>query len=215
MFKLNNAFVFLAVSILLFRCAGSSPKINQSPRKLNYSSADTVNGVILFSFSAPKSFLQYYYSLEILNVDTKTKTTLRGSSYEPDISNDSLKTGYEAIVLPKGNYRLYNWTISSGQTKFFPKGNFSLPFTVFGGDINYIGDYQGVVYNSLRKGPGHWPSTEVYFVVSNRYSQDAGVVASKFPDVDLSKVVNSMPDFVQNNTRFSLMYLKGINIPGE
>jgi hypothetical protein len=214
MFKLLIKLMFLTVPNLLVNgCASSIPNVSQSPKKLNYNRADSENGVILFSFSAPKSSWQYFFSLEILNEDTKVKTSLRGSSYKPDIKNDSLKISYEAVILPKGNYRLYNWEISSGQTKFFPKGNFSLPFTVFGGDVNYIGDYQGVINSGRRGGPGYWPSTEVYYLVSNRYNQDAVIVASKYPDVDFRKVLNSMPDFGQSNTKFSLMFLKGINIP--
>lgn len=183
------------------------------PVKTDNNQTDTSDGVVLFSFSVPRKSWQYTCSIEIINMNTKVRTWLSGAFYQPDIKNESVKMVYKAVVLPQGDYHIYNWEINYGQTKFFPKGNFSIPFTVHGGDINYIGDYMAVLMDDAGKSPKFMSPTDVHFVVSNQFKRDADIVKSKFADLDLNHVLNSMPDFSGNNTKYSLMYLKGINIP--
>lgn len=98
----------------------------------------------------------------------------------------------------------------AGETAYFPKGNFSIPFTVTGGRVNYFGDYFAVT----RKGkiflgePGSGR-----FIVSNRYQQDYDLIKERFPALINIRVMDAMPDFVRNNTAYTGMYLKGINTP--
>lgn len=128
-----------------------------------------------------------------------------------------MKIQYYTTVLLKGNYKIYGWGMvyntGNGKTTYYPKGNFSIPFTVFGGDINYVGDYRGQLVGNARNTDGIDVPTGAYFVVSNRYNQDYNVISNKFPNLKLDKVLNSMPDFTANNSVYSRMFLKGINIP--
>jgi hypothetical protein len=174
---------------------------------------DTSDGVVLISFSAPKKLWLYTCSIEIINVDTKVRTWLSGSFLQPDLTDDSVKVVYKAVELPEGDYHILNWQIYRGQSKFVPLGIFTIPFTVRSGHINYIGDYMGLLKNKAGKTPVFMPPTDVYFEVSDRFNSDADMFESKFKHLDLSNVLNAMPDFSGSNTKYSLMYLEGINIP--
>lgn len=214
---MNKYFTSLLLSIIalisLSGCAGSIQNSGQRSSDMTFNRSDTTKGMVLYSFSQSKSRWPISFSFDIIHTETKKKTTLFVGSNTPDVMNDSIQKCYGAVILPEGDYTLYNWKMSSGSNSYFPKGNFSIPFTIFGGDVNYIGDYLLKNIDVNRTAKGVWPYRETFFIVSNGYAEDFDIVKDKFPNLDLNKVLDAVPDFSRNNSKFSLMYLKGVQIP--
>ncbi|GLU54584.1 hypothetical protein [Dyadobacter frigoris] len=178
--------------------------------------SDSINGMVLFSISLPKQSNGNYY-IDIFHIESRKKEKLLIRTTEvPNLKNSEMKIYYGAKVLPKGEYKIYGFgkifndgTVESGYSS---RGNFAIPFTVFGGDVNYVGDYFGV-FKRVTNGGGLKVPTEAYFIVSNRYQEDKEIIREKFTGLDLNHVVDAMPDFTGNNSSYSGMYLKGINVP--
>ncbi len=206
---------FLPAVIVMFILNGCASSV-QGPMARTIDTMDSTSGTLLYSISTVKPEFSNYY-LGIFHLDSRKKEKLyRVSTYSPDIKNDSVSVHYNAITLPAGEYKIYAWGLEypmvNGTRTFFPKGNFSIMFTVSANRINYIGDYLAipVVGRDLL---GIKQPTGGYFVVSNRFEKDYQTITSHFSKLDFKGVIDAMPDFSANNTRYSLMYLKGINIP--
>ncbi len=154
------------------------------------------------------------YQLKIHNLDNHDKFPLNLMRLQerPDLDSDSLKTYYYAIRIPAGEYRIYGWTMSIGNTTYFPKSNISIPFTVTGGAVNYMGDYLAVTKSSP-KFLGMASPQGGLFVVSNQYEPHYALIQDKFPALKSWRVIDAMPDFIGSNTKYSGMLLKGINTP--
>jgi hypothetical protein len=206
-------FVICSVSLgLLTNCAGTY----QPPSNVSLNKSDTANGIVLYSISMPKSSLGTYY-LHIFHLGNRTKERLHISgSGIPDYKEEGMEIHYGAQTLPKGDYKIYGWEIvynyGGGKQTYFPKANISVPFTIYGGDVNYIGDY----FAGTRKITGNGElkiSMDFNFTVSNRYREDSKIIGNKYPALNLNKVVDAIPDFAGHNTANSGFYLKGINVP--
>lgn len=183
----------------------------------DFDESDSTKGLVIFSISTTKPAFSGYY-LEVFHFENRTKEKLRLSpSFQlPDIKGDSSKIYYNAVLLPSGEYKIYGWGMEfnsgTGITTFFPMGNFSLPFAVTGGRVNYLGDYLGTSKGG-RDILGMKRPTGGYFIVSSRFTEDFETIIRKWPNLDLNKTLNAVPDFGGNKPLRSLMYLKGINIP--
>lgn len=201
--------ILIASILLIFTNACVKPQ--QSVKEPDRT--DSTTGILLYSFTIMKPQLNIY-GLQIHNLDnhTKSQLTLMRSQEIPDIDNDSLKTYYYAIRVPAGEYRFYGWTMSGGGTTYFPKGNFTIPFTVAGASVNYIGDYFAVTKKSP-KFLGMSTAEGGLFVVSNRYESHYKLIQDKFPALKSWRVLDAMPDFLESNSKYSGMLLKGINTP--
>ncbi len=203
---------FCGCIFILTSCTGTY----QVPSSLTVNKSDSTSGVVLFSVSLPKqSYGQYY--IDIFHIESRKKEKLFISTAEvPNFKNGEMKIFYGVKVLPKGEYKIYSWGIdfNDGTRKkpYISKANIAFPFTVFAGDVNYLGDYFGV-YKRITNGGGLKVPTEAYFIVSNRYLEDKEIISKKFPGLNLNKTVDAMPDFTGNNTAHSGFYLKGINVP--
>lgn len=201
--------VLIASSLLVFTNACMKPQRSvQSP-----SQTDSTTGLLLYSFTTAKPEFSIY-QLQIHNLDNHDKfpLTLIRLQERPDIDNDSLKTYYYAIRVPAGEYRIYGWNMSIGNTTYFPKSNISIPFTVAGATVNYIGDYLAVT----KGGPKFFGMSAPeggLFVVSNQYEPHYELIQDKFPALKSWRVLDAMPDFIGSNTKYSGMLLKGINTP--
>lgn len=181
----------------------------------SFDKADSTQGLVIYSISTTKPTFNHYY-LDIFHLESRKKEKLEFGTFQlADVKNDSAKVYYFAVKLPIGDYKIYGWGMVTsygyGGTTIQPRGNFGLPFTVFGGSISYLGDYLGSA------GKGSFIGLEVpkggYFIVSNRYEEDYKAISEKWPSLDLTGVLNAMPDFSENKPTRSLMFLKGINIP--
>jgi len=182
----------------------------------NFDKTDSTKGLVIYSISTTKPIFSRY-NLKIFNLESRKKENFHLGTFQlADVKSDSVKIYYFAAMLPKGNYKIYGWDLVlnhyRGATTFSPRGNFSLPFTVAGGSINYLGDYLGTAVigkgiNVLLGPKGG------YYIVSNRYEEDFKAIAEKWPSLDLTGILNTMPDFSENKPIRSLMFLKGINIP--
>ena len=182
----------------------------------NFDRTDSTQGLLIYSISTTKPAYSSYY-LEVYHLESRKKEKLELLPFrEAEIKSDSIKVHYRAIMLPSGDYKIYGWGMTynygSGQKTFFPMGNFGLPFTVFGGRINYLGDYLGTTSLGRNVFGIKIPSGG-YFIVSNRFEEDYEAIINKWPNLDLNGILNSMPDFSENKPIRSLMFLKGINIP--
>lgn len=200
-----------ATAILMNGCAPA----RQNPKSVALST-DSINGTVLYSISTTKNVFSNYY-LEIFNLESRTKEKLyRVSEFNPDIKEDSVSVHYNAVTLPAGEYKIFGWSMvyltGNGTKTFFPMGNFSIPFTVAENSVNYLGDYLGVPTMG-RNIIGLKIPVGGYFIASERYEKDYQVISSRFPKLDLKGTVNAMPDFTKNNSRYSRIFLKGINIP--
>ncbi|WP_159466911.1 hypothetical protein [Dyadobacter sp. 3J3] len=188
----------------------------QIPSKLTLDKSDTTSGIVLFSFSVPRQSYGEYY-LDIFHIESRKREKLFFHTSEvPDIKNKEMRIYYGAKLLPKGEYKIYGWgMIFNGATAtstYTSRANFSIPFTIFEGDINYLGDYFGIFRRITDQGGLKVP-TEAYFIVSNRYMEDRELIRNKFSSLNLNHVVDGMPDFAGNNTAYSGLFLKGINVP--
>lgn len=213
MFLKSTLLCFFYGSIFLFTsCAGTY----QVPSSITVNKSDSTNGVVLFSISLPKQSYGHYY-IDIFHIESRKKEKLFISTADvPNFKNSEMKIYYGTKVLPKGAYKIYGWGIdfNDGTRKkpYISKANVAFPFTVFAGDVNYLGDYFGI-YRRITNGGGLKVPTEAYFIVSNRYLEDKDTISKRFPGLNLNKTVDAMPDFAGNNTAHSGFYLKGINVP--
>jgi hypothetical protein len=201
--------ILIASTLLIFTSACVKPQRSvKGPDQ-----TDSTTGILLYSFTTMKPELSIY-GLQIHNLDnhTKSQLTLMRSQETPDLDNDSLKTYYYAIRVPAGEYRFYGWTMSGAGTTYFPKGNFTIPFLVTGASVNYIGDYLAVTKRSP-KFLGMSTPEGGFFVVSNRYESHYELIQNKFPDLKNWRVLDALPNFIESNSKYSGMFLKGINTP--
>ena len=150
----------------------ASPSAAQRGRDVEkFDKTDSTQGLVIYSISTTKPAFSGYY-LDIFHLESRKKEKLRLQSFQlPEIKNDSSRVYYHAVMLPSGDYKIYGWGMEynygSGEKTFFPMGNFGLPFTVFGGSINYLGDYLGTT--TLGKSIiGLKVANGGYFIVSNR-----------------------------------------------
>lgn len=203
-------FAFVIVQILS-GCVAS----NFGPDPIRMDETDSTSGIAVFSISAGKSNISNY-SIKIVQNEYEMKGAMEVNVRRPDAQNDSVFTFYRAIVLPAGEYRIYGWTMTSVQgrseQKYFPKGNFSIPFTIRGGQINYLGDYRGVTNNAL-KNSLFGRSSNSYFIVSNHFQENLNDMKAKFPNLEIEEALRNIPDFATYNNIYSGMYLKGVQIP--
>lgn len=205
--------LFFSLLTLLFFAIPSTAQRGRDVEK--FDKTDSTRGLVIFSISTTKPILSIYY-LDIFHFESRKKARFALGTFQlADVKNDSAKVHYFATKLPRGHYKIFGWGLVSngiGGSTITPRGNFNLPFTVSGGSINYLGDYLGsAVYGkgiNVLKGPQGG-----YFIVSNRYEEDYKAIAEKWPSLDLTGILNAMPDFSENKPMRSLMYLKGINIP--
>lgn len=201
--------ILIASSLLIFTNACVKPQRSvQGP-----SQTDSTTGILLYSFTTVQPEFSFY-SLEIHNLESHEKFPLKLMRLQerPDIDGDSSNTFYYAIRVPAGEYRIYGWKMSIGGTTYFPKSNISIPFTVTGATVNYMGDYLAVTKSS-RKFLGMTSPQGGLFVVSNQYEPHYALIQDKFPALKSWRVVDAMPDFIGSNTKYSGMLLKGINTP--
>jgi hypothetical protein len=197
---------------LLTSCAGTY----QAPSSLNLNKSDTSSGIVLYSISVPKSSNGSYY-IDIFHIESRTKERLFMTSSEvPVIKNDEMKVYYFTKVLPQGDYKIFGWGVTYnfgyGTKTYTSRVNISIPFTVQGDEINYLGDYFGVIKKIL-DGGGLKVPIKAYFIVSNRFKQDINLINKRLPNLNLEESLEAIPDFAANNTAYSGFYLKGINVP--
>ena len=203
---------FSLLTILFF----ANPSTAQRGRDVEkFDKTDSTQGLVIYSISTTRPIFSIYY-LDIYQFESRKKARFALGTFQlADVKNDSAKVHYFAVILPKGNYKIYGWglvTSGFGGSTITPGGNFSLPFTVSGGSINYLGDYLGTAV--LGKGINVLLAPKRgYFIVSNRYEEDYKAIADKWPSLDLTGTLNAMPDFSRNKPMHSLTFLKGINIP--
>ena len=203
---------FCCLATILF----SNSVFAQRNATQKFDPADSTRGLVIYSISTTKPVFRHYY-IEILNIEDGRKERLFLSGFaSADVKNDTCKVHYYATLLPSGAYEISGWGLllnsNIGTRNLFLGGNFRFPFTVSGGQINYLGDYLGVAIRN-RDMIGLKNVTGGYFVASNRLEQDYEVIEHKWPDLHLSKVLNALPDFSENKAKRSLVFLKGIDIP--
>lgn len=210
-FKAKYLFLTILIASALLILTNACVKPQQSVQSPDQT--DSTTGILMYSFTTVKPEFSLY-QLQIHNLDNHDKfpLTLIRSQASPDIDNDSLKTYYYAIRVPAGKYRIYGWNMSIGGTTYFPKSNISIPFTVTGATVNYIGDYLAVTKSSP-KFLGMASPQGGLFVVSNQYEPHYALIQDKFPALKSWRILDAMPDFIGNNTKYSGMVFKGINTP--
>jgi len=204
-------------AFLIFQSFSGCTTSNFGPDNITINEADSTSGIAVFSISVGKSDV-HSYSIKIAQVEYEMKGALDVNVGRPDVKNDSVYTFYRALVLPAGEYRIYGWTMTSGhgssEYKYSPKGNFSIPFSIHGGQINYLGDYFGVT-NFAFKFPFLKQSSNGYYIVSNQFQESLYAMKTKFPKLEIDKALIEIPDFATQNKDYSGMYLKGVQIPSN
>ncbi|KAA0991681.1 hypothetical protein [Dyadobacter aurulentus] len=213
----NMSCKFIIISILgiLVYVLNSCATVYSPPAQISLNKQDSLNGVALFSISNTEALLTNY-QISIFNNDLRKIFFLNKWVNDIDLKKDSAQISYSAILLPKGSYRVIGWEMSYQdlyvKKVYFSRGNFSIPFTIHAGRVNYLGDYlAAVTYDT--KILGARVQTGVYYVVSDRFEEDFGAISKKFPQLDINKVLQCIPDFAGYNKSYSGMYLKGVNIP--
>jgi hypothetical protein len=209
-----TANLILATLLCRFLLSCTLP-VHLIPSQITIDKADKTMGIAVFSISVNNSDFTGY-TINIVHNEYKMTGELAIHTLYPDIKKDTIDTYFRALQLPTGKYRIYGWAMSSGDGKseriYFPKGNFSIPFTIYGGRVNYLGDYMGVSIIDPRF-PKFRIASKGYFVVSDQFEADYETLIVKFPKLDLNKVLLCIPDFARYNKNYSGMYLKGIQIP--
>lgn len=207
----------LTFAFVIFQLFTHCVTSRYGPDHISIDETDSTSGIAVFSISVGKSNVSNY-SIKIVQNEYEMKGAMEVNVGKPDVKNDSVHTFYRAMVLPAGEYRIYGWTMTAvqgrGEQKYFPKGNFSIPFTIRGGQINYLGDYLGVT-NYAFKFPFNTQSSNKYYIVSDQFQESLNNMKIKFPKLEMEKAVVEIPDFASHNKIYSGMYLKGVQISAD
>jgi hypothetical protein len=201
--------IYFAFLLLIFINACVVP---QKAAHVSVDAEDSSKGILLFSFSYSKPTIGRY-TLYVNNADTYAKSTIMLTPVirASRLATDSLDVYYSSTELPEGNYRIVAWMIEFPNKKYFSKGNFSIPFSVKGGQVNYFGDYFAINQKTEVLGVRN-PGSNI-LIVSNRFKNDYPFIREKFPKLVLENTADAVPDFGGSNTIFSGMLMKGIHVP--
>lgn len=153
------------------------------------------------------------YTLLFRNIDSKQKYRVSISAdfmsgrYEDDILDQGVAGSKFALLLPPGRYELYNYSLfmmdpAGGDTTYFAKHDFSVPFAVQAGEIQYIGEFRNKPVTYIRSfigieaellAGGSW---DIY----DNSGRDLGRMETRFPGLDWSKakvkLLNPRPELM-------------------
>ncbi|MBP6011000.1 MAG: hypothetical protein KBA31_02130 [Alphaproteobacteria bacterium] len=106
-----------------------------------------------------------------------------------------------SVRVAPGEYELYNFLASYGNTDYSAKQDFSIPFTVDAGGITYIGEYTfAAIYGenffgmTVPAGP--------LLSIADQQARDIAVVRARLPEAAAAKVRTAVPDPRQLNLPF-------------
>lgn len=166
----------------------------------------------------PNDHIFNQYEIIISNREYKTLHTPFKLALSYEIKKDSIRTFYDAIKLPAGEYIMRGWRMNYadvyGRLPFGsgPSTQFHIPFTVFAGKVNYLGDYLAVVTQNKNLS-GSQTGFGGYFIVSHRFNTDILAIKQKFHRLELSETLNCVPNFTSYNKKYTGIMVKGINVP--
>ncbi|QRR03785.1 hypothetical protein [Dyadobacter sandarakinus] len=169
-------------------------------------------GTLLFS-SSSNTPVYGQYKLQIVHLQTyrKTEIWLRRKKNQQHFRDGITNVHYNTLDLPEGDYKIFGWKIESGNVTSFTIANFSLPFTIVAGKVNYFGDYFVNVKEVKNWSP--IPKKQTTLIASDRFRIDYDQIKNRFPTLDISNTVSAIPDFQEGNSVYSGIFFKGIGAP--
>ena len=205
--------------VIIFTLSIGCSKAIIIPSDISIGQSNTSEGVLLISFSL-SAYDQIFssHNIFISNREYKSLNPRKDYRVSYDIREDSIRIYYEAYKLPAGEYIMRGWDMhndgNSGRPLLGrgPSSQFHIPFTVFAGKVNYIGDYLAIVTQNKNLS-GSQIGYGGYFVVSRRLQKDLPIVEKRFPKLNLVGTLNCVPDFTAYNKKYTGIFVKGINTP--
>jgi hypothetical protein len=187
----------VAVASLLASCTTHS----LSPLTVDESSLTETRGIVVGSFARDPE-APYYVSQAISFQNSAHGARHRVLATYPDsLVNKPTPDEFEtpdskgAIfvrLLEAGEYSFNGFSVSHhtsrGTATISPRHDFSVPFQVEAGKVNYIGEFKRV---SLEGKGDEAPLPG--WAISDRMERDREVIAREYPDIPLDELINAVP----------------------
>ncbi|GAA4503295.1 hypothetical protein [Pseudaeromonas paramecii] len=201
--------------LLALICLGLVACATKAPMPEQLAATDLANqGLVVGSITRPPLKPAFNsYALLFRNIDSKQEYRVRISAdmmsgrYEDDILDQGVAGSKFALLLPPGRYELYNFSLfmmdpAGGDTTYFAKQDFSVPFAVQAGEIQYIGEFRNKPVTYIRSfmgmeaeilAGGSW---DIY----DNSGRDLGRMETRFPGLAWSdakvKLLNPRPELM-------------------
>jgi len=151
--------------------------------------------VLTIDYPTVSGAFEYYYDhfqLEIQRQDHSERKTICYSHtwltfYSCESKSDFSKAGEEGAVqvleLSAGEWEVRSFRVMAGQMTFWPKNDFSIPFTIRPERATYIGDFHPI--GCLYKGPllGVTMAGPVRLLITDKSARDIPIAQSKKADL--------------------------------
>ena len=179
---------FFWLIFLIIGCA-VTPEL---PKELIQTDLNQNLGFMIGSFSRDSDAEQFnaysFFFRDVSKTISKRIFIMPDSVYKfkfkDDFSDEKVGGALFGFVLPKGEYEFYNFDLFTNlgiiQNNYGAKHDFSIPFTITPGQINYVGEIKFSADSSL-------------FVISNQKDRDLPLFKEKFPNLDWNELVIAVP----------------------
>ena len=200
--------------LLALICLGLAACAAKAPMPEQLAATDLANqGLVVGSITRPSLKPAFNsYALLFRNIDSKQEYRVRISAdmmsgrYEDDILDQGVAGSKFALLLPPGRYELYNFSLfmmgPAGDTTYFAKQDFSVPFAVQAGEIQYIGEFRNKPVTFMHSFMGM--ETEMLaggsWDIYDNSGRDLGRMETRFPGLAWSdakiKLLNPRPELM-------------------